>query len=173
MLFRSGHINLLVIDKHGHVQGPGGTIDTELDNGWAIWHEPDTPPRVVLVSVGDLAATQITTTRGQLDVPARHVHVHEPAVLGDQDRWPQAIPPVQWARVFPPEVPMLVVTTGQPAALWPLLGPRGHRGLVDIRGWREPAAPLPDTELLRWSEMDTTALISAARRAARTAQEVR
>lgn len=170
LLADTGQINLLVVDKHGPAHGPADTINAELDHGWATWHEPDTPPQIVLVSVGDLAAAQLTTIRAQLDVPARHVHVHEPAVLGDPGRWPQAIPHQQWARVFPPELPMLVVTTGQPAALWPLLGPRGHRWL-DIRGWREPTAPMPEAELLRWSGMDTPSLTSAAHRAERTARE--
>ncbi|WP_422647340.1 hypothetical protein [Actinoalloteichus caeruleus] len=157
MLASTGAINVLVVDKHLPACGPAETIEQEIAQGWAIWHEPPYPPPVVLISVGDLAAHQLHRVREELGLPARHVHVHEPAVLGDPADWPQAITPVRWRQVFPPGVPMLVATTGQPAALWPLLGPRGHRPLV-VRGWREPAAPLDTQGLLRTAGLDLDSL---------------
>lgn len=169
MLTDTGGINVLIVDKHLPPPGPHGTLEEELTHGWAIWHDPSVPPHVVLASVGDLAAHQLHRARSALSVPSRHVHIHEPAVLGDPDHWPQALPSQQWEHLFPPGVPILVATTGQPAALWPLLGPRAHQPLA-IRGWREPAGPSDAPALRQSAGLDTASLTATARSLMRHAE---
>lgn len=157
MLTDTGTINVLIRDKHLTQPGPTATVEHELEHGWAVWHEPDQAPRAVVISIGDIAAHHLARACRQLVAPIRHIHVHEPTVLGDPDVWPHSLSPQQWRLLMPPGVPLLAATIGHPAAVWGLLGPRAPHRLI-VRGWQEPARPMEPPELLRAAGLDTDSL---------------
>ena len=163
-----GRTALVVASKHPVTEHPLGTLPTELTDGYAIWpHLSDNQPELVLVSAGDVAATELTATAALLRTTRpgfrlRYVHVHDLTSLGDPSTWPMGIPGPTFDEVFPPAIPALVATTGHAAAIHALLGARGQSRLTVIRGWRPAAEPLDPTRLRQHAGLDAASLHETA-----------
>lgn len=163
-----GCTSLVVASKHPVTEHPLETLTTELTHGYAIWpHLSDQHPELVLVSAGDIAATELVaaaqllrTTRPELRL--RYVHVHDMTCLGNPRTWPMGIPNSLFDEVFPPAIPMLAATTSHAAALHALLGPRGQHRPTVIRGWQPVAAPLGPEQLRQHAGLDAATLHDTA-----------
>ncbi|MQA60887.1 MAG: phosphoketolase [Actinophytocola sp.] len=113
-----GRCSLVVASKHPVTDHPLDTLACEVADGYAVWpHLSDSGhPDLVLLSAGDIAATELTATAERLRTahPKRHlryVHVHDLTSLGEPDVWPLGMSRPTFDEVFPPFTPVLAVAT--------------------------------------------------------------
>ncbi|MFD4356758.1 phosphoketolase [Nocardia sp. NPDC058518] len=160
-----GRASLIIASKHPMPAHPLTTVDEELRNGYAVWahiaYDPD--PELMVVSIGDLAARELSSAATVLaaHLRVRYVHIHDLTSLGAPGRRSAAIPAADFDRLFPPGVPILFAATCHPAPVHALLGERGAPRTVTVRGWTNPPVPMTADELL-----DHTAISAAALREA-------
>ncbi|MFK0142649.1 phosphoketolase family protein [Streptomyces murinus] len=171
MLTGLGRANFLIADKHHTLTFPPDTLHEELSSGAAIWPHLSTPglecPDIVLASAGDVAARELSAAAGQLavirpDAGIRYVHINDLTVLGPPDTWTAALSDDDFARLFPPGVPLLLATVTQAPAVRALLAGRGETARVRVVGYRDPGHPLPPDDLLEHCGMSATALTAQA-----------
>lgn len=163
-----GRMSLVVASKHPVTEHPLDTLPAELADGYAIWpHLSDDTPELVLLSAGDVAATELTTAADLLratrpGLRLRYAHVHDLTCLGDPATWPLGIPEHTFDEVFPPTIPILMVTTGHATALRALLHARAQPRHTVIRGWKPVSGPLAPDQLRRHAGIDADSLRAAA-----------
>ncbi|MEU3282046.1 phosphoketolase [Streptomyces antibioticus] len=171
MLTGRGRANFLIADKHHTLTFPPDAVHEELTRGAAIWPHLGTPgagfPDIVLVSAGDVAARELSAAAGRLatvrpDARIRYVHINDLTVLGPPRIWPAALPDGDFARLFPPGVPVLLATVTQAPAVRALLAGRGEAARVRVVGYRDPGRPLPSDDLLTHCGMSAAALTAQA-----------
>lgn len=169
VLVDRGRLNLVIAGKHPQAVHPEATIAQELACGAAIWpHLSDlAEPDLTIAVAGDLPAAVATTAvpqiREALGCSVRVVGLLDMTVLGDPQVWPAGLPPADAADLFGPHSALLVVTLGNPAAVWALLKCR-RSGPVDVIGWREPQGPMPQAQMAEAAGLTPNGLLAAARR---------
>lgn len=164
-----GQCSLVVASKHPVTDHPLDTLAAELTDGYAVWpHLSDTEsPELLLLSAGDIAATELaeTTARLRATRPAvrlRYVHVHDLTCLGNPDTWPLGMAGATFDDVFSPTAPILAVATCHAAALHALLHARRQPRRVVVRGWLPVSTPLDPARLRRHAGIDAASLHDAA-----------
>ncbi|MBT1189258.1 phosphoketolase, partial [Streptomyces sp. CJ_13] len=171
MLAGRDRANFLLADKHHTLTFPPNTFREELTRGAAIWPHQSTPgpgsPDIVLASAGDVAARELSAAADRLaaarpDARIRYVHVNDLTALGSPGTWPAALPNSDFARMFPPDAPVLLATITQAPAVRALLAGRGEAARVRVFGYRDPGRPLPSADLLEHCGMSAAALTAQA-----------
>lgn len=164
-----GRCSLVVASKHPVTDHPLDTLAAEVADGYAVWpHLSDSEhPDLVLLSAGDIAATELTATVVRLraahpDRHLRYVHVQDLTCLGDPRIWPLGMSGPTFDDVFPPGTPMLAVATCHAAALHALLHARAQPRRVVVRGWLPVTAALGPAQLRRHAGIDSESLLDAA-----------
>jgi xylulose-5-phosphate/fructose-6-phosphate phosphoketolase len=163
-----GRASLIIASKHPMPTHPLNRIEAELRDGYAVWpHIADDPaPELVMVSIGDIAARELTQAASALTTtrPAtrlRYLHIHDLTSLGGPGRRDAAIPAADFERLFPPRAPILIAATCHPAPVYALLGERGVPRTVTVRGWTNPPHPMTADELLDHAGISAAALHDA------------
>ncbi|MBF6215872.1 phosphoketolase [Nocardia puris] len=164
-----GRASLVIASKHPMPAHPHTTIDAELRDGYAVWPHiaADPDPEMVLVSIGDIAARELTRAATAITAtrPAarlRYLHIHDLTSLGAPGHRDAAISAADFERLFPPGAAILIATTCHPAAVHALLGERGAPRTVIVRGWANPPRPMSHDELLDHTGIAATSLHEAA-----------
>jgi xylulose-5-phosphate/fructose-6-phosphate phosphoketolase len=159
-----GRINVIIVGKHPTPTHPAETMDCERNDGLAVWpHLSDRgEPDLTLVCAGDLAASAVSDAAGVIrrryGCRVRVVNVHNLSALASPG----------FRSCVGRNAPVIVATLGHAAAIWGLLA--GRVGDAEVLGWREPAHPIPQDELVTYAGLDvagitTTAAAVLARRA--------
>ncbi|MFE9328551.1 phosphoketolase [Nocardia sp. NPDC052278] len=164
-----GRASLIIASKHPMPAHPHTTVEAELRDGYALWtHIADDPdPEMVLVSIGDIAARELTRAAGAVTAtrPAarlRYLHIHDLTSLGAPGHRDAAIGAADFDRLFPPGIAILIATTCHPAAVHALLGERGAPRTVIVRGWTNPPRPMTHDELLHHTGIAAASLHDTA-----------
>ncbi|MBF6371308.1 phosphoketolase, partial [Nocardia puris] len=96
-----------VASKHPMPAHPHTTIDAELRDGYAVWPHiaDDLDPEMVLVSIGDIAARELTRaattiTATRTATRLRYLHIHDLTSLGAPGRRDAAISAADFERLF-------------------------------------------------------------------------
>jgi xylulose-5-phosphate/fructose-6-phosphate phosphoketolase len=167
----TGRFNVIIAGKHVDVHHPQRTIAEEQNEGMAVWqHLSDATdaPDLTLVVAGDLPAQAaegaLPAIRRRLGCRVRVVCVLDLTVLGDPALWPRGLSDAALDSALGGNAAVLVVTLGHPAAIWGLLAGRLRRRHVDVIGWREPAHPMLQNELVQFAGLDPAGLCAAAER---------
>ncbi|MFI6575393.1 hypothetical protein ACIBFB_06300 [Nocardiopsis sp. NPDC050513] len=164
-----GDVNLVIAGKHARTNHPTDTVEEELSRGLAIWpHISDTgEPDLTIVTAGDLptqvAVEALPAIRQGLGsrTRVRFVNLLDLTVLGDPIRWPRGLSDTELLSFLGAHAAVLVITLGHPSAIWGLLGGRLRRP-VEVVGWREPPAPMPQRRLASHLGLDTRGLLHNA-----------
>lgn len=173
-----GRLNVVIAGKHSQAAHPTATIGEELTRGLAIWPQFSDPgePDLTVVCCGDLAADVTTQAvppiQEALGKRVRLVNVADLTVLGNPITWPAGLTTAERHHYFGEHAAILVVTIGQPSAVWGLLGGDWSRPFAVI-GWREPSGPLPQLELASAAGLDVPGLVRAAQEVTSRQSEAR
>lgn len=169
----AGQCCLITATKHPLPAYPAETIETELAAGAAHWpHLSDHGDSdIVLAAAGDLAAREVTEALALLRRTApglrvKVVYVHDLTALGHPDRYPHALNPGAFTRLFGDDTPVLLATILEPAATQTLLWDRPSRERFTIVGYRDPGRPLAHAALLAHTGLAATNLAATATRLA-------
>lgn len=161
--------NVLVFDKHVSALHPSATSRTERSQGIATWpHLSDSSsPHIVLASVGDLAAGQLSAAANLLrrDCPGlrlRYAHIHDLTVLGSSTNRDAGLDSSAFTRVFGWDIPVLIATSGLPSDARALLGERADSDRFQVVGYRDPGRPTSNAGLLEHSGMAAVDLVRTA-----------
>lgn len=170
MLATRGRLNVLVASKHTMPAYDGRTVDDELRQGAAVWPScsDDGEPDLVLAAAGDVAAQQVVAALPAIRADARAarlrvVGVGELTALGDPSVLPHALDTSAFEEIFGAVAPVLLATTGFPAAVRGLAAARpGVADRLTVLGYRDPRAHISGRELLRHCGLDAATVASVA-----------